>query len=101
MIRGCFGKTVLIAILIVISYSASFGKIEVTKDYRMITLTGAYAGENIKISFVANDDSISSFTYLTPLEYDQTIAKIWFTKSERDKSSLSFSRNIFSYVSLR
>ena len=78
MIRG---SLIVIAILVIAVSSSSFEKIEVTKAQRIINLSGPYPGETIKISFVANEDGISHFTYLTPIEYDNRISKIWFSKS--------------------
>lgn len=99
MIRGCLGRATLVALLLAVVAASSFENIEITKAQRTVTLSGAYAGENIKVSFVANDDDITHFTYLVPLQYDEAISKIWFSKSEKDKRPLAYAKSIFSYVS--
>lgn len=67
MIRGFLGTTVLTAIIASSVLALPFEKLEVTRVQRSVILTGAYMGENIKLSFVANANGISQFTYLSPL----------------------------------
>lgn len=98
MIRGLRASLVIAALLLCLASTASFEKIEITKVHRLINLSGNYAGENIRISFVANEDGIDQFTYFVPYEYDTRISKIWFTRSEKDKTSLSYSKSIYTYV---
>ncbi|MCB0369379.1 MAG: hypothetical protein KDD45_07980 [Bdellovibrionales bacterium] len=100
MIRGHIATAVLLAVLLGTTSSNHFEQIEITKANRIISLTGAYATENIKISFVSNEDGIDHFTYLSPFEYDSKVSKIWFTKSEKDRNHLGFSKTIFTYVPL-
>ena len=98
MIRGLTATLILLALLLWVPSATPFEKIEITKAHRLINLSGSYAGETIKISFVANEDAIDHFTYLTPFEYDNKISKIWFSRSDRDKTSLHYSKSIYTYV---
>lgn len=84
--------------LLLASALGSFEQIEITRASRMVTLSGAYPSEQIKITFVANEDGIGHFTYLSPLEYDRTATRVSFSKSERDRSTLAYERSTFSYV---
>ena len=84
--------------LLLASALGSFEQIEITRASRTVTLSGSYPSEQIKITFVANEDGVSHFTYLSPLEYDQALTRISFSKSERDRSSLGYERSTFSYV---
>ncbi len=81
MIRGSVGVLLVAALAIALVGATAFEKIEITKAQRVVNLAGSYAGEMIKISFVSNEDSVDHFTYLLPLEYDNKVSKIWFTKS--------------------
>ena len=83
MIRGS-SLCLLLLVLLATGSASPFEKLEVTKAHRTITLSGSYAGENVKINFVSNDDAVNHFTYLMPLDYDSRINKIWFSKNERD-----------------
>lgn len=100
MIRGCTTQALLLTLLWAGVFASQFENIEITKVQRVVTLSGAYPTEHIKISFVANEDSVSHFTYLCPLEYDEKLSKISFTKGEKDRSPYSYSRSIISHVLL-
>ena len=70
MIRGYSPLALLALLCLLVASVYSHEKIEITRVNRAISLSGSYASENIRINFVANDDGISTFTYLTPIEYD-------------------------------
>ena len=98
MIRGYSSLSLLAALLLLVVSVSSYEKIEITRAQRAISLSGSYASENIKINFVANEDGINTFTYLTPIEYDDVISRISFTKTEKERSPFSFSKSTTSYV---
>jgi hypothetical protein len=99
MIRGITKLGVLLLVVAAVSCSRS-SELEITEVERVVNLAGGYPTETVKINFRANEDSISHFTFLLPLEYDGKVSKLGFTKNSKDKSTLAFTRSIIIHVPL-
>jgi hypothetical protein len=88
------------AFLIVLTCSAHFQQLSIISVERAINLAGLYPVETIKFRFKANEDGVSRFSYLLPLEYDSKISLIGFTRNSKDRRAFAFSRSIYIYVLL-
>jgi hypothetical protein len=98
MIRGNINSIAVIGVLIVLACSAHFQQLSIVSVERTVNLAGLYPTEAVKIHFKANEDEVSRFSYLIPLEYDSKISIIGFTKNTKDKRMLAFSRSVYIYV---
>ena len=99
MIRG--GSFLLLGVVLLATLAlATFENIEVSSVDRSVKLDGSYPIETIKVKFIANEDDISYYSYLTPLDYDSKISRIYFPPSAKDKGSLSYERSVYIHVFL-
>jgi hypothetical protein len=98
MIRGNINSIAVIGVLLVLACSAHFQQLSIVAVERTVNLAGHYPTEATKIRFTANEDGVSRFSYLLPLEYDSKISIIGFTRSSKDKRILAFTRSIYIYV---
>lgn len=100
MIRGNMNVLAISAFLMVLAVSAHFQQLSIISVERTVNLAGLYPSETIKFRFKANEDGVSRFSYLLPLEYDSKISLIGFTRNARDRRTLAFSRSVYIYVLL-
>ena len=98
MIRGKAITLTIILACIFACESNKFESIHLSNVERSINLAGPYPTETAKLTIHADDDQISHFSYLVPLEYDSKINRLSFFKNNKDKSSLTYTRAVYIYV---
>jgi hypothetical protein len=92
MIRGKAIALTIILACIFACESNKFESIHLSSVERSINLAGPYPTEAAKLTIHADDDQISHFSYLVPMDYDSKINRLSFFKYSKDKSSLSFTK---------
>lgn len=63
-------------------------------------MASGYPIESIRIRFIANEDDIGHFSYLSPLDYDNKVSRIWFPPTGKEKGTLPYERSVYIHVPL-